>query len=65
MGCGGQNAEPRPPGRPESGGGEHAVERFGWTYRVGDKVMQTQNDYDKEIYNGDLGFVTGIDLDVQ
>lgn len=24
-----------------------SVERFGWTFRVGDKVMQTANDYDK------------------
>jgi exodeoxyribonuclease V alpha subunit len=26
--------------------------------------MQTENDYDKEVYNGDLGFITGIDPDV-
>ena len=30
-------------------------------YRVGDKVMQTKNNYDKEIFNGDLGVITGID----
>jgi exodeoxyribonuclease V alpha subunit len=41
------------------------VERFGWTYRPGDKVMQTANDYDKEVFNGDLGFVTTIDTDAQ
>ena len=39
------------------------VERFGYTYRVGDKVMQTENDYDKEIFNGDIGFITSIDTD--
>ena len=41
------------------------VERFGYTYRVGDKVMQTDNDYDKEVFNGDLGYVRRIDPDVQ
>jgi exodeoxyribonuclease V alpha subunit len=34
---------------------------FGVTYRVGDKVMQTQNDYEKEVYNGDIGNLTAID----
>ncbi|WP_372847163.1 ATP-binding domain-containing protein, partial [Pontiella sp.] len=37
------------------------VERFGITYRTGDKVMQTENDYDKEVYNGDIGRVLSID----
>ena len=41
--------------------GEVRVERFGWTFGVGDKVMQVANDYDKEVYNGDLGIVTAID----
>jgi len=31
--------------------------------RVGDKVMQLRNNYEKEVFNGDLGFVTGIDPD--
>ena len=35
---------------------------FGITFRSGDKVMQIQNNYDKEVFNGDIGFVTGIDL---
>jgi exodeoxyribonuclease V alpha subunit len=39
------------------------VERFGYTYRVGDKVMQTENDYEKEVFNGDIGFVAVIDTD--
>jgi exodeoxyribonuclease V alpha subunit len=42
---------------------EPSVERFGWTYCIGDKVMQTENDYDKEVFNGDLGVVTRIDLE--
>ena len=35
---------------------------FGTTFRSGDKVMQTQNNYDKEIYNGDIGFIGAIDV---
>jgi len=34
---------------------------FGTVFRVGDKVMQLRNNYDKDIYNGDIGFVTQID----
>ena len=41
--------------------GEHRVERFGWTFCPGDKVMQVANDYDRDVYNGDLGVITGID----
>lgn len=33
---------------------------FGQIFRVGDKVMQTRNDYDKDVYNGDIGYVVGI-----
>jgi exodeoxyribonuclease V alpha subunit len=43
--------------------GAQRVERFGWSFGVGDKVMQIENDYDKEVYNGDVGFITAIDLD--
>ncbi len=35
---------------------------YGTTFRVGDKVMQTRNNYDKDVYNGDIGFIRGIDL---
>jgi exodeoxyribonuclease V alpha subunit len=41
--------------------GEPRVERFGSTYGIGDKVMQVENDYDREVYNGDLGVVRSID----
>ena len=41
--------------------GERKVERFGWTFAPGDKVMQVENDYDKEVYNGDIGFVGDVD----
>ncbi|MFC4173436.1 ATP-dependent RecD-like DNA helicase [Microvirga sp. GCM10011540] len=37
------------------------VERFGWRFSPGDRVMETQNDYDREVFNGDLGTVLGID----
>jgi exodeoxyribonuclease V alpha subunit len=40
-----------------------AVERFGFTYRIGDKVMQTANNYDREVFNGDIGFIAKIDHD--
>jgi hypothetical protein len=42
---------------------EPKVERFGWTFAAGDKVMQIENDYDKEVYNGDIGYVTNVDPD--
>jgi exodeoxyribonuclease V alpha subunit len=37
-----------------------AVERFNSIFRVGDKLMQTKNDYDKDVYNGDIGRVVRI-----
>jgi len=42
----------------------HKAERRlgGRTFRVGDKVMQTRNNYTRDVYNGDIGRVTGIDL---
>lgn len=42
--------------------GDNKIERFGSTFAPGDKVMQIENDYDKEVYNGDIGYVEGIDL---
>lgn len=38
-----------------------ALERKGFSFRVGDRVMQLKNDYDRDVYNGDVGFVTGVD----
>src|SRR5205085_10873584 len=43
--------------------GEIRVERFGWTFCPGDKVMQVENDYGKDVYNGDLGVVSGIEME--
>ncbi|GAA0600570.1 ATP-dependent RecD-like DNA helicase [Craurococcus roseus] len=39
------------------------VQRFGWTFAAGDKVMQVDNDYEKEVHNGDIGLVAAIDPD--
>lgn len=39
------------------------IERFGVKYRAGDKVIQTRNDYEKEVFNGDIGIVTEIATD--
>jgi exodeoxyribonuclease V alpha subunit len=41
--------------------GQPAVERFGWRFQTRDKVIQTENDYDKEVFNGDIGIVERID----
>jgi exodeoxyribonuclease V alpha subunit len=41
--------------------GESAVAKFGWEFRAGDKVIQTENNYDKEVFNGDIGIITKID----
>ncbi|HLO33492.1 MAG TPA: ATP-dependent RecD-like DNA helicase [Anaerolineales bacterium] len=35
---------------------------YGTLFRRGDKVMQTQNNYDKDVYNGDIGFIRSLDL---
>ena len=39
---------------------EKSISRFGWTFGVGDKVMQIENNYDKNVYNGDIGIITAI-----
>ena len=44
---------------PSTGGVE--VERFGQKFRIGDKVLQTQNNYQKEVFNGDIGRIAAID----
>ncbi|MCA8953877.1 MAG: AAA family ATPase, partial [Planctomycetes bacterium] len=41
--------------------GQIEVERSGKRYRIGDKVMQIKNDYDREVYNGDVGRISWID----
>ena len=34
-------------------------------YRVGDRVMQIRNNYDKEVYNGDMGIIQAMDMELQ
>lgn len=41
--------------------GTNPISRFGFTYAEGDKVIQTVNNYNKEVFNGDIGFITNID----
>ena len=40
-----------------------ALQRGSVTFRVGDKVMQTANDYEKMVFNGDVGFVKSVDTE--
>jgi exodeoxyribonuclease V alpha subunit len=39
------------------------LQRFGWTYAPGDKVLQHVNNYEKEVFNGDIGRIVQIDLE--
>ncbi|GHU17853.1 ATP-dependent RecD-like DNA helicase [Alphaproteobacteria bacterium] len=41
------------------------ITRGGRRYRVGDKVMQIRNNYDKNVFNGDIGFISDIDAENQ
>ena len=45
------------PARP----GREEVEKFGWNFRVGDKVIQMENNYDKNVFNGDMGRIEMVD----
>ena len=40
---------------------EPTIQKFGSEFRVRDKVIQTENDYDKDVFNGDIGQITKID----
>jgi exodeoxyribonuclease V alpha subunit len=41
--------------------GEPRITRFGATFAPGDKVIQTENNYTREVFNGDIGLIAGID----
>jgi exodeoxyribonuclease V alpha subunit len=41
------------------------VERYGIRFATGDKVMVTQNDYDKDVFNGDVGIINTLDVEEQ
>lgn len=43
--------------------GATSIQKFGSWYSVGDKVMQIENNYQKEVYNGDIGFIQEIDVE--
>jgi len=40
---------------------EPIVEKFGWQFRPRDKVIQTENNYEKDVFNGDIGQIIKID----
>jgi exodeoxyribonuclease V alpha subunit len=40
-----------------------SLPRGGMAFRVGDRVMQVRNNYDKEVFNGDIGRILGVDED--
>ena len=42
---------------------EVCLRRSGYSFRVNDKVMQIRNNYDKEVFNGDIGTVSSLDLE--
>jgi exodeoxyribonuclease V alpha subunit len=45
--------------------GQVEIKRFDRLFRIGDKVLQTRNNYEKEVFNGDIGLVRAIDSDEQ
>jgi exodeoxyribonuclease V alpha subunit len=42
-------------------GGQEEIHRYGSTFRVGDKVLQTRNNYTRDVFNGDIGRVAKVD----
>jgi exodeoxyribonuclease V alpha subunit len=45
--------------------GGHPIKRFGRSYKTGDRVLQIRNNYDKDVFNGDIGLVARIDAEAQ
>ncbi len=41
------------------------IERFGAKFRIGDKVLQMRNNYEKEVFNGDIGRIVAMDLEAR
>ena len=62
LGAAALNAELQSRLNPGSAAG---VNRYGTTFARGDKVLQTVNDYQKEVFNGDIGRITAVDLEEQ
>ena len=42
---------------------KEGLSRGGYNYRKGDRVMQIRNNYDKEVFNGDLGYIESVNLE--
>ena len=61
VGAGNLNAELQKALNP----GEDGIIRGNRTFRLNDKVMQVKNNYDKEVFNGDIGRITGIEPENQ
>ncbi len=45
--------------------GDEGITRMGRLYKINDKVMQITNNYEKEVYNGDIGRIVSIDAEAQ
>ena len=43
--------------------GQVSLNRSGYSFRQGDRVMQLRNNYDKEVFNGDLGYIERVDME--
>ena len=43
--------------------GQVSFNRSGYSFRQGDRVMQLRNNYDKEVFNGDLGYIERVDME--
>lgn len=43
--------------------GQVSLNRSGYSFRQGDRVMQLRNNYDKEVFNGDLGYIEKVDME--
>lgn len=46
-----------------NGNANPKITKFGCSFAPGDKIIQNVNNYDKDVYNGDIGFITKIDLE--
>jgi len=46
-----------------NGHSQPTISRFGWHFKPQDKIIQQVNNYDKEVFNGDLGIIAKIDLE--
>lgn len=43
--------------------GQVSLNRSGYSFRQGDRVMQLRNNYDKDVFNGDLGYIERVDME--